>query len=119
MTLLNLEAVVATQVWEGLTTDQFFGAVGWHPFEFSNLGPDPGAFLLEDLCHPLILQVLRDPYLQIRANDVQPSSSPDGSHHFHPQTQDLLWNSSHLKCLLPRSMNRSVTASTRDLSPKG
>ena len=50
MTLLNLEAVVATQVWEGLTTDQFFAAVGWHPLQFSNLGPDPGAFLLEDLC---------------------------------------------------------------------
>jgi hypothetical protein len=84
MPLLNLEAVVATQVREGLTTDQFLGAVRWHPLEFSNLGPDPGAFLLEDLCHPLILQVLRDPNLQIGANDVQTRSAPNGSDHLHP-----------------------------------
>jgi hypothetical protein len=86
MTLLNLEAVVATQEREGLTTDQFLGGVRWHPLEFSNLGPDPGAFLFEDLCYPFIAQVLGNSHLQISANDVQTSSSPYGSDHLHPQT---------------------------------
>jgi hypothetical protein len=77
MSFLDLESVVAPQVWERLTTDQFLGAVRLHPLEFSNLGPDPGAFLIEDLCHPWILQVLRDSYLQVSANDVESCSSPD------------------------------------------
>ena len=65
------------------------------------------------------LQVLRDPYLQVSSNDVESCSSPDRADHLHPQTQDLQWNCSHLKCLLPRSMNLSVTASTNALSPNG
>jgi len=46
MPLLDLETVVASQVREGLPTDQFLGAMRWDPLEFGNFGADPRSIAL-------------------------------------------------------------------------
>jgi hypothetical protein len=60
---LDFEAVVPTQVWEGLPAHQFLAAVRWNPLQFSDFASDPGTLLLEDRRHPFILQLLWDPHL--------------------------------------------------------
>jgi hypothetical protein len=69
MALLDLEAVVPSQVWEGLPTDQFLGAVRWHPLEFGNFGADPRSLLLKDRHHPFITHMLGNTDLQISSKD--------------------------------------------------
>jgi hypothetical protein len=70
MPLLDLESVVPSQVWEGLTTDQFLGAMRGKKGDLCHLASDPGAFALKELCNPFIPHMLWDPDLQVTANDV-------------------------------------------------
>jgi hypothetical protein len=58
--------------------------MGLNPFEFSDFATDPGPLLLENRCHPLIAQMLRDPHLQVIAHDMECSGPPNGSNHLHP-----------------------------------
>jgi hypothetical protein len=75
---------VPSQVREGLPADQFLAAVRGNPLQFSDLASYPRTLLLKDRCHPFILQVLRDPYLQVTADDVESSGPSDGTDHLHP-----------------------------------
>jgi hypothetical protein len=54
MPLLNLEAVVPSQVGEGFTGHQFPGSVRWEALNLSNLASDPGTFFGEEGSDALI-----------------------------------------------------------------
>jgi hypothetical protein len=81
---MNLQAVVPSQVGEGLAADQFLAAVRWDALDLGNLAPDPGSFLCQECSNSLIPYMHWDSDLQITANDVERSSPSDGADHLYP-----------------------------------